>query len=144
MVKAWETGSQEILQNSSCMWKLVLILFPQHGCFFPITFTSYGIIYMGNTWVSPSISHSMQKCSEIHQIGRARESASYPFFPNLWVLFFHIRFSSYGILYHMGNAQLFTSIFNSSGKCSKIQPVSSQVVFPVFFLLVPKSGDSLK
>ena len=43
-----------------------------------------------------------------------------------------IRFPSYGILYHMGNASLLPSISNSTGKCSKIHLVSSQVVFPPF------------
>ena len=43
----------------------------------------------------------------------------------------------------MGNARLFPSIINSTGKYSKIYPVSSQVVFPQYDC-VPKSGDSLK
>ena len=45
----------------------------------------------------------------------------------------------------MENARLFLLVSNSTGKCSKLYTVSSQVVFPQhFFLIVPKSGDSLK
>ena len=47
--------------------------------------------------------------------------------------FSSIRFPSYGILYHMGNAWLFPSISNSTEKCSKIHPVSSQVAFPRYY-----------
>ena len=38
--------------------------------------------------------------------------------------FSSIKFPSYGILYHMGNAWFFPSISNSMGKCCKIHPVS--------------------
>ena len=45
--------------------KLILILVPWYGRFFPIRFPSYGILHhMGNAWVSPSISHSMRKCNK--------------------------------------------------------------------------------
>ena len=69
--------------------KLLPILFPQYGCFFPIRFTFYGILHnMENAWISPSISHTMGKCSEIHQIGRAWEIGT-NFFPKLWTPFFY-------------------------------------------------------
>ena len=99
MVNAWEIGSWEnrtklIICGESGKW--VLILFPWYGCFFPITFTSCGILYnMWNTWVSPSISHSMGKCSKIHWIGRVWEIGTH-FFPKVWY-FSSIRFPSYGI-----------------------------------------------
>ena len=47
--------------------KLVLILFPYYGWFFPTRFPSYGILlHMGNAWVSPSISQSTGKCNKTH------------------------------------------------------------------------------
>ena len=92
MGKAWETGSWE---NPTKLiicgepGKLVLILFPEYGCFSPIRFTSYDILYdMWNTWVSSSIFQSMRKCSEIHRIGRAWEIGTH-FPPNIWTHFFH-------------------------------------------------------
>ena len=103
--------------------KLVLILFPQYGCFFPIRFTFYGILYnMSNTWVSPLIFYwkcSMGKCSEIHRIGSTQEIGTH-FFPNPWILFFH----QIPILWYTLLPQ---------GKCMvfpiKIPSVSSLVVF---------------
>ena len=44
--------------------------------------------------------------------------------------FSSIRFPSCSIHYHMGNTWFFPSISNSTGKCSKIHPVSFLVVFP--------------
>ena len=127
MGKAWEIGSRKYPTKPIVCGeprKLVLILFPQYGSFFPIKFTSYGILHkMSNTWVSPSISHSMGKCSEIHRIGRAQEIGSH-FFPNLWILFFHqIPILWYTLLPH--------------GKCIvfpiKIHSGSSLVVFPQYY-----------
>ena len=43
--------------------------------------------------------------------------------------FSFIRFLSYDILYHVRNAQLSPSISNSTGKFSKIHPVTSPAVF---------------
>ena len=69
--------------------KLVLILFPQHGCFFPIRYQSKSILYhMGNAWVSPLISHSMGKCNKTHRIRRTWEIGAHTF-PILWAHFFH-------------------------------------------------------
>ena len=77
MRNAWEIGSWEIPTKSIVCGepgKLILILFSWYGCFFPIRFTSSGILYdMWNTWVSPSISHSLTKCNEIFQMGIAWE-----------------------------------------------------------------------
>ena len=69
--------------------KSITILFPWHGCFFPIRFTSYGILHhMGNAWVSPSISESMGKCNKTHRMGRTWEIGAHTF-PILWAHFFH-------------------------------------------------------
>ena len=56
-----------------------------------------------------------------------------PTFSPKYGYFSSIRFASYGKLYHMGNAWLFPSVSNSTGKCSKIHPVSPQVVFPQYY-----------
>ena len=48
MGKVWEIGSRKYpTKPIACgePGKLVLILFPQYGCFFPIRFTFYGILY---------------------------------------------------------------------------------------------------
>ena len=82
---------------------------------------------------------SMRKWSEIHGIGRVWEIET-RIFQNVRVNFFNQFFI---LRYTMGNASLFPSIFNSTGKYSKIYSVSSQVVFPQYDC-VPKSGDSLK
>ena len=69
--------------------KLTLILFPECGFFFPVRFLSYGILhYMGNAWVSPSISHSTGKCKKTHRMGRTCEIGA-PTFLIVWTLFFH-------------------------------------------------------
>ena len=57
-----------------------------------------------------------------------------PIFSPKYGYFSSVRFPSYGILHHMGNALLFPSIYNTTEKCSKIHPVSSQVVFPEYYL----------
>ena len=135
MVNAWEIGSWEnhtklIICGESGKW--VLILFPWYGCFFPITFTSCGILYnMWNTWVSPSISHSMGKCSKIHWIGRVWEIGTH--FPPKYGTFLPSDSHPMVLLYHTGNAWLFPSISNSTGKYSKTHLVSSHVVFPQYY-----------
>ena len=66
MGKVWEIGSQWRT------WEIGTHTFPIVWVLFSIRFTFYGILYnMWNTWVSPSISHSIGKGSEIHRIGRA-------------------------------------------------------------------------
>ena len=94
--------------------KLILILFPQYGWFFPIRFPSYGILQkMGNAWVSLSISHSTRKCNKTHRMGRTWEIGA-PTFPIVWALFFH----QIPILHHMGNACVFSLISHNIGKDS--------------------------
>ena len=145
MAKVWEIGSGKFptkLIECGKPGKLVLILFPQYGCFFPIRFTFYGILYnMRNTWVSPSISRSMGKCSEIHPTGRAQEIGTH-FFPNPWIIFFpQIPILWYTLLPH--------------GKCMvfpiQIHSVTSLVVFPQYYcfylfqnLLIPEKKKQKK
>ena len=48
MGKVWEIGSRIYPTKPTVCGeprKLVLILFPQYGCFFPMKFTSYGILH---------------------------------------------------------------------------------------------------
>ena len=67
--------------------KLVLILLPQYGCFFPIQFTSCGMLhYMGNAWVFPSISYSTKKFNKTHHMGRTWEIVTNNF-SIVWVVF---------------------------------------------------------
>ena len=56
-----------------------------------------------------------------------------PIFSQKYEYFSSIRFLPYGILYHMGNAWLFPSISNTTGKCWKIHPLGPQVVFPQYY-----------
>ena len=69
--------------------KLVIKLFPQYGYFFPILFSSYGMLHhMGNAWVFPSISHSTGKCSKTYRMEKTWETGNHTF-PIVWVLFSH-------------------------------------------------------
>ena len=57
-------------------WEIAAHTFPIVWVLFSIRFTFFSILYnMRNTWVSPSVSCSMGKCSEIHR------GNWYPFFP---------------------------------------------------------------
>ena len=206
MGKVWKIGSQlypRKLIACGGSGKLILILFSQYGCFFPLDsrpmvyFITWEMIgfscqfpkvwkiagqpiewekpeksisrkilqnpsyeeNLGN-WYSyfshsmgaffPLDSHSMVYfiICEIHgfphQFPVARESAAksielgesrklVPIFSLTYGHFSSIRFQSYGILYHMRNAWFFPSIFNGTGKCSKIHPVSFLVVFPQYY-----------
>ena len=70
--------------------KLIFILFPWYGFFCSIRFASYGILYyMGNTWVSPSISHSPGKCNKTHRMGWTWEIGTHTF-PIVCVIFSHM------------------------------------------------------
>ena len=114
--------------------KLILILFPQCGCFFPVGFPSYGILHhLGNAWVSPSISHDAGKCSKTHCMGRTWEIGTH-IFPVVWVLF-SIRFPCYGILHRMENAWVFSSNFPQHQK-NEQNPSNGKSLgnqFPYFF-----------
>ena len=82
----WENAAKPIVWGEP--GKLVFILFPWYGCFFPIRFPSYGILHnMVNAWVSSSISHSMGKCSKTHWMRKSSE-ISFRFFHSIGA-FFH-------------------------------------------------------
>ena len=99
------------------VWKITHT-FPIVWVFFPIRFPSYGILHhMRNAWGSPSISHSTGKCNKTHGMGWTWEIGTHTF-PIVWVIF-PIRFPSYGMLHHVGNAWVSPSIFHSIGKCNK-------------------------
>lgn len=128
-----QTYSLSVIPRKSTDWRYFS---HSMGAFLPIRFSSYSTLYhIGNTWVSPSISHSIGKCGEIHRIGRAWEIGTH-FFPT-YRYFSPIRLPSYDTLYHIGNTWLFPSVSNSTGKCSKTYPVSSQVVFSTVHIIVP-------
>ena len=83
-----------VLENATkpIVWrrpgKLVLIV--KYGYYFPIRFSSYGIVHrMGNTWVFPSISHSAGKCDKTHCMGKTWKISNETF-PIAWVLFLHL------------------------------------------------------
>ena len=68
---------------------MILVLFPQYGCFFPITFPSYGTLHhLENAWASRSISHTTRKCNKTHHMGRTWEIGTHTF-PIVWVVFSH-------------------------------------------------------
>ena len=96
---------------------------------------------MGNDRVFPSISHSMGKCNKTHRMGRSREIGNHTF-PIVWVLFFPILFPSYGVLDYMGNAWVFPSISDSTGKCNKTHRMGKtweigNQTFPIVWVLFP-------
>ena len=97
----WENATKRMIWGNS--GKLIIILFSLYGCFFPIRFPSY--VYF-SIWEMHGFPHKFLTL---------RENATKPIiwgksgkfililFP--WYgCFFPIRFPSYGILQHMGNA----------------------------------------
>ena len=112
----YEKRKKPIVRGES--GKLVLILFPQYGCSFPIRFPSYDKLYdMGNAWVSISISHSRGKCNKTHRMRRTWEIGTHTF-PIVWVLFSHF-VASHGILHHTRNVWVSPSISHSTEKYNK-------------------------
>ena len=115
--------------TKSMIWgksgKLILILFPQSGWFFPIRFPFYSILHhMRNACFFSLISHkrkiqpnssngeSLQNwflviSQKTHCMWRTWEIGIHTF-PTVWVLF-SIRFPSCGVLHHIGNAWVFSS-----------------------------------
>ena len=97
------------------------------GCFFP--FDSHPMVYFIKSKIH-GFPHQFPITwqNAVKSIGRAWEIATH-FFSLMYGYFSSIRYPSYRILYHMGNAWLFPSITNSTGKYRKTHPVGSQVVF---------------
>ena len=110
MGKVWEIGSRKYpTKPIACgePGKLVLILFPQYGCFFPIRFTFYGIIceIHGFPHQFPIAWEDAVKSIEL---GEPRKLV--PIFSLTYGYFSSIRFPFYGIFcYHRGNAWFFPS-----------------------------------
>ena len=107
----------------------VCILFPQYGCFSLLY--SHPVVYF-ITWEWHASPHQFPIAQEnaVKSTGLREASKLVPTLSTKYRQFYSIRFPSYGILYHMVNAQLFPSISHSMGKCRKAHPVSFQVVFP--------------
>ena len=99
-------------------WKIDTHTFLIVWVILSIRFPSYAILHrLLNAWVFSSISHSIGKDSKTHQMGKVWEIVSHTFSIK-WVLF-SIRFPSCGIVHHMGNAWVFSSISQSMGKGRK-------------------------
>ena len=99
--------------------KLVFILFPQYGRFFPldshptvyfIAWKMYGFFHQ--------IFHSIRNVSKTLRMGKAWEIGSHGF--SMKQVAFSIRFPSCGLLQHMENAWVFSSISQGVGKGGKI------------------------
>ena len=119
--------------------KLILILFPQYGCFFFIRFPSYGILqHMGNAWVSHKFPTVWKNATKLVVWGKSGKSITI-LFPQHGC-FFPIRFPSYGILQHMGNSSVPPYISHSMGKCNKTHGVEKlweidTHTFPIVWVL---------
>ena len=86
---AWENVTKPMVWGKP--GKLIFILFPQYGFFFPIRFPSSGILhYMRNTWVSPSVSHRLAKCNKTHCMGKTWEIGIHTFPRVLFPMLYHI------------------------------------------------------
>ena len=102
-------------------------IFP--AIFFSLALDSHPVVY----FISWKISHGIEKRRQIHQFGRVWEIGIHTF-SKVWVLFFHQ-------ILILGNTSLnakwmtFPSISNSTIKCSKIYPGSSQVVCLQYYFL---------
>ena len=109
--------STEKCNKTLCMgwsWVIGTHNFPRILVIFPIRFTSYDILHMGNAWVSQSFFHNTRNCNKTHCMGWTWESSAHTI-PILWTLF-SIRFQIYGILHHMRNACVFSLISHNLGK----------------------------
>ena len=120
MWRAWEIGIHTFPKVWVVLW-------------FSSRFLSYGLLHhMENIWMIPSIRHSTEKCSKHthwrelgklpHILWEERKKLVSILFPKYgW--FSSIRWPSCNMLYRMGNAWLFQSIFHSLGKFIKVHPM---------------------
>ena len=93
---------------------MVLFSFPKYGCLF----LSYDILHhMINTWVLPSKSHSVGRCSKLTHWRELRKLVPIHFPKYGW--FSSIKFRSYGLQHHKGNAWVFPSISHILEKVTK-------------------------
>ena len=94
MGNAWVSLQFSIVKKNvakSIVWrkpgKLVIILFPYYGYFFPIWFPSCDILHhMENACIFPSISHCTGKCNKTYCVRRNWAVVTH-IFPIVWVLF---------------------------------------------------------
>ena len=106
MGKAWEIDSWENPRKPIVCGepgKLILILFPQHGCFFPLD--SHPMLYF-IIFKIHGIPHQLSRAWEnaVKSIELGQPGKLVPIFSPTYGYFSSIRFPFYGILYHMGNA----------------------------------------
>ena len=128
--------------------KSITILFPWHGCFFPIQFPSYGILqHMRNAWVSPSIYHSAGKCYKTLRMGWTWEIGTHTF-SIVWVIFSHpIPILCYTSSY--GKCMGFPIISHSTGKCNKTLRMGwtwkiGTNTFPIVWVIFPHTISILR
>ena len=113
---AWGNASNPILYKEPGI--LVLFSFPKYGCLF----LSYDILHhMINTWVLPSKSHSVGRCSKLTHWRELRKLVPIHFPKYGW--FSSIKFRSYGLQHHKGNAWVFPSISHIIRKGNKTHPI---------------------
>ena len=100
---------------------------------FPIVFVVFSYLIpilwytssLGKQMSFPSISHNIEKCSEMHQIGRPAKLV--PILSPKYKYFFSIRFPSQACITTWEICSFSHQFPIVSRKCSKINPVSYQV-----------------
>ena len=112
-------------------WKIGSHTFSIKLVVFSIRFPSCGILdHIWNACVFSSTSHNMGrnlgnwfpgKSYRTHRMWRTWEIGTHTF-PRVWVLF-SIIFTFYGVLYHMWNTWVSSSISHSMRKCSEIHRI---------------------
>ena len=135
MGKAWKIDFPNILQNPSYDENLgnrCWYFSHSMGAFFQLD--SHSIVYFIICEIHGfpyQFLIAWENAAKSIELGECRKLV--PIFFLTYGHFSSIRFPSYGILYHMGNAWFFPSISNSTRKCSKIHPVSFLVVFSQYY-----------
>ena len=100
-------------------WEISTHTFPQHRGFF-----SHEILILLYTsphgkWIGFLINFTQhRKMQQIQEMEKVWEIVTHTFFI-VWMLF-SISYQSFGILHHMGNAWISSSISHSTGICNKI------------------------
>ena len=134
MGKAWEIGSWKYPTKPIVCeepGKLVLIHFPQYGCFFPIRFICEIHRFPHQFPIA------WENAVKSIKLGEPRKLVPI-FSPNLWILFFH-QIPILHIVYFVTTQEMHG--FSHQNSFCELSGFFSTVLF---FLLVPKSIDSLK